>query len=142
MKGYSEMTIETVWITVATRDRLRGELGELERTTQSSETSDTARARELRQILRNAQVDRKPDDGLVEPGMRVDVRFERDGSTTSFLLGSRQLSSLDPGVDLDVYSPTSPLGAAISGRYVGDVVSFTPPSGEQQVTILTAVPFG
>ena len=134
--------MESVWMTLAVRERLAGELAVLENATYAVAPQDAARARELREILRNAQVGVKPDDGLVEPGMRVEVRFERDGSTTSFLLGSRELSGLDPDLDIEVYSPTSPLGAAISGRYVGDVVLFTPPSGEQKITILAAIPFG
>lgn len=132
------MTTESVWMTPATRQRLEEELAVLER----NESADPARARELRVLLRNAEVASKPDDGLVEAGMRVTVRFERDASESTFLLGSRELSGLDPNIDTDVYSLTSPLGQAIAGHYVGDVVRFRAPSGEQQITIVSAAPFG
>ena len=101
-----------------------------------------ARALQLRTLLRSAQVGRMPDDGLVEPGMVVTVRFAADGSETTFLLGSRDLAALDPDLEMDLYSPTSPLGGAITGRYVGDTVSYTAPSGAQEITIVSAVPFG
>ena len=73
--------------------------------------------------------------------MLVTVRFESDDSVATFLLGSRVLSQLDPTVDTEVYSPTSPLGAAINGRYVGDAVDFAAPSGTQQITVIAAAPF-
>lgn len=136
------MGTESVWMTTATRESLQAELAGLEGTTGAKDDAGLVRVQELRRLLRNAEIDRKPDDGLVEPGMLVTVRFERDGSTATFLLGRRELSALDPTVEADVYSSTSPLGAAISGRYVGDVVSFTAPSGEQKITIVQAAPFG
>jgi len=136
------MATESVWMTRTARQKLEAELAEFEHATSTTDTTRLSRARELRALLRNAEIDRKPDDGLVEPGMRVTVRFEVDGSTTTFLLGRRELTGLDPNLDTDVYSPTSPLGVAISGRYVGEVVAFTAPSGKQRITILAAVPFG
>ena len=65
--------MESVWMTLAVRERLAGELAVLENATYAVAPQDAARARELREILRNAQVGVKPDDGLVEPGMRVEV---------------------------------------------------------------------
>lgn len=133
------MTTERVWMTPAVLQRLQDELTGLDHATTDTEQ---ARALELRELIRRAEVGSPPDDGLVEPGMTVTVRFERDGSETTFLLGSRDLSGLDPDVDIEVYSPTSPLGASITGRYVGDEVTFAAPSGEQRITVLAAKPFG
>lgn len=133
------MTTERVWMTPAVLQRLQDELTGLDHATTDTEQ---ARALELRELIRRAEVGSPPDDGLVEPGMTVTVRFERDGSETTFLLGSRDLSGLDPDVDIEVYSPTSPLGASITGRYVGDEVTFAAPSGEQRITVLSAKPFG
>ncbi|WP_439564204.1 GreA/GreB family elongation factor [Microcella sp.] len=135
------MAAETIWMTQAARQKLETELAELDRAAPADGPS-LARAIELRALLRSAVVDRKPDDGLVEPGMLVTVRFATDGSESTFLLGSRALSGLDSSLDLDVYSPTSPLGAAISNRHVGDTVIFAAPSGEQRITIVSAAPFG
>jgi transcription elongation factor GreA len=135
------MSMSTVWMTPTARERLELEIEELQRELTAGREADQVRLLQLRDLLRKAEVDRKPDDGLVEPGMVITIRFERDGSTSTFLLGSRDLKALDPELDAEVYSPESPLGAAISGRYVGDVVTFAAPAGEQQVAILSAVPF-
>jgi len=49
---------------------------------------------------------------------------------------------MDSSVDLDVYSPTSPLGAAIVGKTAGDTVSYEAPNGKQiTVEIVEAKPF-
>ncbi|MBM7830837.1 transcription elongation factor GreA [Agromyces cerinus] len=136
------MTTESVWMTPAALERLEAELVELSRPGRTLTDTEQARATELRAMVRNAEVGLKPDDGLVEPGMRITVRFDDDAEPTSFLLGSRELADLDATVDLDVYSPTSPLGAAITGRYVGDAVTYQAPNRAVQVTVLEAVPFG
>ena len=74
--------------------------------------------------------------------MKVTIRFEGDSGTETFLLGSRELLSLDSAVDLDIYSPTSPLGEAISGKSVGDKASYKTPTGTTiTVEIVDAVPF-
>ncbi|SIN79036.1 GreA/GreB family elongation factor [Agromyces cerinus] len=136
------MTTESVWMTPAALERLEAELVELSRPGRTLTDTEQARATELRAMVRNAEVGLKPDDGLVEPGMRITVRFDDDAEPTSFLLGSRELADLDSTVDLDVYSPTSPLGAAITGHYVGDAVTYQAPNRAVQVTVLEAVPFG
>ncbi len=49
---------------------------------------------------------------------------------------------MDSAVDLDVYSPTSPLGAAILGKKVGDSASYDTPNGSTiTVEVVDAVPF-
>lgn len=129
---------ERVWMTPAVLATLEEELATI---ADSTESADEARAIELRELIRKAEVGSKPDDGLVEPGMTVTVRFERDGSTEKFLLGSRALVRKDS--DVEVYSPTSPLGAAITGRHVGDTVAYQAPSGASiEVSIVEAHPFG
>ena len=74
--------------------------------------------------------------------MKVTIRFKGDTDTETFLLGSRELLSLDSSVDLDVYSPTSPLGVAILGKYAGDTASYEAPNGKVlEVEIVEAKPF-
>lgn len=132
---------DPVWMTPAALAALEAELGEL--TAGTDDEVDRARMLELRELIRRAEVGAKPDDGLVEPGMTITVRFEGDGSTETFLLGSRDLVRHDTGIDVDVYSPSSPLGVAIDGRRVGDAVRYETPGGSTlEVTILAAVPFG
>ena len=102
-----------------------------------------ARIRQLEDMLRRAEVGDKPaDDGLVEAGMIVTIRFKGDTDTEQFLLGSRELLSMDSSVEIDVYSPTSPLGAALMGKKAGDSVSYETPNGKSiSVEIVEAKPF-
>ena len=96
-----------------------------------------ARIRELTEKLRNVQIGTPADDGVVEPGMVVTAVVAGDEMT--FLLGSREIAG---GTDIDVYSPTSPLGAAINGHAAGDTVSYTAPNGREiSVEIVSAKPF-
>ncbi len=100
-----------------------------------------ARIRQLQDLLRNAHVgDSPPDDGVVEPGMVVTIRYDDDDHDTErFLLGSREIGAT---TDLTVYSPDSAMGTAITGRTPGDAVTYTAPSGARiSVTVLEATPF-
>ena len=102
-----------------------------------------ARIRQLEDILRRAKVgQRPPDDGVVVPGMTVSVRFSGEDDVETFLLGSRELGSLDESVEIDVYSPQSPLGAAVLGKRVGESASYSAPNGRRvDVEIVGAKPF-
>ncbi|MBN9215075.1 MAG: hypothetical protein ABS62_00125 [Microbacterium sp. SCN 70-200] len=130
-------TIETVWMTQSALTALEAELAELNETPDAS----AARIAELRSLIRRADTGAKPDDGLIEPGMTVTARFA-DGSEETFLLGSRTAALESGDVELDVYSPDSPLGGAIAGHYVGETVSYTAPTGRAiEVTLVAAAPF-
>jgi len=159
----------TVWLTQEAYDKLKAELENLKgpvrqeivnRISAAREEGDLsenggyhaareeqgkneARIRQLEDRLRRAEVGDKPaDDGLVEAGMKVTIRFAGDTDTETFLLGSRELLSMDSAVDLDVYSPTSPLGAALLGKKVGDEVSYQAPNGSTiTVEVVAAKPF-
>ncbi|GAA3028959.1 MULTISPECIES: transcription elongation factor GreA [Streptosporangium] len=98
-----------------------------------------ARIFHLRQILDNAKVGEAPrTEGVVGPGMTVTVRFEGDDEEVAFLLASREES----GAPIDVYSPKSPLGAAINGKKIGEKATYTMPNGRSNtVEILEAVPY-
>jgi transcription elongation factor GreA len=94
----------------------------------------------LQHILESARVG-VPDrtDGVVGPGMTVTVRFVKDDDEVTFLLASREESD----IPIDVYSPRSPLGAAIMGKKVGDSATYSLPNGRSvSVEILEAVPYG
>jgi transcription elongation factor GreA len=94
-----------------------------------------ARIKQLRQILDTAQVGEAPSaDGSVQVGHVVSVTFVGDPAdgqsgaaapTEIFLLGSREQAA---DHDLEVYSPQSPLGAAVLGAKVGATVSYMLPS--------------
>jgi transcription elongation factor GreA len=99
-----------------------------------------ARIRQLEDMLRRAQVGATPkDDGVVEPGMKVTYKFVGDDDEEVFLLGAREMEDT---TDLTVYSPQSPLGAAITGHKKGERVSYEAPNGKQlEVEIVDATPF-
>jgi transcription elongation factor GreA len=99
-----------------------------------------ARIHQLTYILTHSKVGEPPrTEGVVGPGMTVTVRFEGDDAETTFLLASREES----GAPIDVYSPRSPLGEAISGKKVGETASYNLPNGKLlTVEIIDAVPYG
>ena len=70
--------------------------------------------------------------------MTVTVRFEGDDQEVTFLLASRE----EVGSPIDVYSPKSPLGAAIAGKKVGETATYSLPNGRAtSVEIIDAVPY-
>ncbi|MDO5285929.1 MAG: transcription elongation factor GreA [Actinomycetia bacterium] len=101
------------------------------------------RIRQLKEILAHAQVGTPGSGDTVQPGMKITIAFDGDrDDTDTFLLGSRELVGLDDSVDLAVYSPQSPLGAAITGHQIGDDVSYQAPNGRTiTVTIMDAVAY-
>ena len=67
------------------------------------------------------------------------MRFVEFDDTETFLLGSREEAAT---ASIDVYSPTSPLGAAVLGKKVGETVEYETPAGKTlQVEILSAEPY-
>ncbi len=99
-----------------------------------------ARIITLQHILENSRVGGPPrTDGIVGPGMTVTIRFVKDDDEVTFLLASREESD----IPIDVYSPRSPLGAAIMGKKVGEKATYSLPNGRNAtVEILEAVPYG
>ena len=100
-----------------------------------------ARIRQLEDMLRQAEVgETPPDDGVVEPGMKVTTRFVGDTATEVFLLGAREMAETTE--DLQVFSPQSPLGSAIIGFTRGETVTYEAPNGKKlKVEIVEAVPY-
>jgi transcription elongation factor GreA len=159
----------TIWLTQEAHDRLQAELDHLrgpartEIATKIAEARDEgdlrenggyhaareeqgkseARIRQLEDMLRRAEVGEPPaDDGLVEPGMVVTIRFAGDDDSETFLLGSREMLGLDVSVDIEVYSPQSPLGLAINGKKAGESATYAAPNGREiTVTIVDAKPY-
>jgi transcription elongation GreA/GreB family factor len=132
-------------MTQQTKDRLLAELAELSEPHIGSGTADIteqqarqARIHQIHDLLSVAVVgEDPPDDGVAEPGMVLTVRYD-DGDTETFLLGVRD----DDQSGLEVYSPQSPLGKAITGARPGEQRSYQVPSGANvTVTLLEAVPY-
>jgi transcription elongation factor GreA len=167
----SENSSQTIWLTQEAYDKLKNELDHLsgpgraaiaQKIAQARAEGDLsenggyhaardeqghqeARIRQLTDMLDRAQVGQAPvASGEVAPGTRITVAFDGDESDTdTFVLGSRELLGLDDGVDsTNVYSPQSPLGAAILGKKEGDAASYVAPNGRSiNVTVVKVEPF-
>ena len=88
-----------------------------------------ARIRQLTVMLENANIGTpNVEDGLVSQGMVVTVHFPDLDDTETFLLGSREEAA---HISIDVYSPTSPLGAAVLGQEIGADISYQTPNGKE-----------
>jgi transcription elongation factor GreA len=156
-----------IWLTQQTSDRLHAELDNLrgplraeviERISAARDEGDLkengayhaakdeqgkmeARIRQLEEMLDHANVtiDSSPDDNTVSPGKVVTYRFAGDDDEV-FLLGAREIA--EDQTDIDVYSPESPLGAALLGAKAGETVDFEQPNGKvAKIEIVSAVPF-
>ena len=87
-----------------------------------------ARVKVLTHLLENAKVGApEAAEGVVAQGQVVTVRLVEFDDEETFLLGSREEAATYSG---DVYSPTSPLGAAVLGAKVGDTVAYSTPGGK------------
>lgn len=99
-----------------------------------------ARIRQLQELLRTAKVGEAPtESGVAAPGTVVTIRYDGDNDTETFLLANREEGSHG---DLEVYSPSSPLGEALMGAKVGDTRKYELPNGNTMtVSLLKAEPF-
>ena len=92
------------------------------------------RIRQLQSILENAVVidDGAGQEGVVETGSVVTLRYEGDDDAEQYLIGSIE----ERREGLSVISPNSPLGQALLGKRPGETVSYEAPSGTLQVEIV------
>ncbi|MFD7657502.1 GreA/GreB family elongation factor [Actinosynnema sp. NPDC059797] len=141
-----------VWLTPDAHQRLRTELADLFAAGAAVESADPEehgpaarrqreeRIREIQELLNNAVVgEDPPDDGIAEPGMVLTVRYDDTDDTETFLLGMR---AVEHG-EIEVYSPESPLGAALVGARPGEQRTYRVPGGSTiRVTLVDAVPYG
>ena len=99
-----------------------------------------ARVKVLRHMLENAKIGAPPAaEGEVAQGQVVTVRLVEFDEEETFLLGSREEAAT---ASISVYSPTSPLGAAVLGAKVGDTVTYDTPAGKTfTVEVLKAEPY-
>ena len=152
-----------VWLTQEAFDRLKAELehrsGDLReeikaRITAAREEGDLkenggyhaareeqgkneGRVRQLTKMLEAAQIGTPEiEEGIVSQGMVVTVHFPDLDDTETFLLGSREEAA---HTSIDVYSPTSPMGAAVLNQAVGAEISYEAPSGKTlRIAIVSA----
>jgi len=159
-------TAASTWLTQEAFDRLKGELDELitnrpviateinarreegdlkenggYHAAREEQSKQETRIRTLQELLNEAQVGVRPSsDGTVEPGMVVTVSYDGDAEDSeTFLLGSREEGMHGA---MQVYSPQSPLGAAIRGATPGEAREYELPNGKtQKVTVVECKPY-
>jgi transcription elongation factor GreA len=156
---------QTTWLTQEAYDRLAAELDERQTARRTEITKriaaareegdlrenggyhaakdeqgkNEARIRQLRHMFEHAQIGSpETEEGQAAHGMIVTVSVLATGREIRFLLGSREEAAHAPA-DLQVVSPTSPMGAAMDGARVGDEVTYTTPAGKAMTVRLTHV---
>lgn len=165
----AEQTSDTIWLTQEAFDKLSNELEYLKGDGRAEVTERIARARDegdlrenggyhaareeqgqmearilqLEDMLRRAQVGEAPADDVAAPGNQITVAYFGDeDDTDTFLLGSREVMGLDDSVDIQVFSPQSPLGEAVLNKKVGESTSYEAPNGKTiEVKIVRVEPF-
>lgn len=96
-----------------------------------------ARVRQLRHLLEHAQIGApEADHDEVAQGRVITVRFVAFDEEETFLLGSREESA---HASIDVYSPTSPLGAAVLGLRTGQQATYALANGKEMVVEVVRV---
>ena len=75
--------------------------------------------RQLEEMLEHGRTETPADDGVVAPGKVVTYRFAGDDEDEKFLLGAREIEDDYDDQDFEVFSPQSPLGAALIGATQG-----------------------
>ena len=92
------------------------------------------RIRQLKSILEKATIVEELPDGVVGAGTIVTIVYDGDDDDLAerYLVGHIE----ERTGELDVVSPTSPMGAALVGATEGSTVSYLAPGGALQVKIL------
>jgi transcription elongation factor GreA len=92
------------------------------------------RIRQLSAMLENAEIVQGDNGEHVSHGSVVAIRYAGDDEVERYLIGSIE----ERHDDLEVISPSSPLGEALIGSGPGDSVTFRAPTGaELEVEIVS-----
>jgi len=84
------------------------------------------RIRHLETLVKNAEIVESGGSDVIEAGSIVEIRYEGDDESERYLIGSIE----ERHNDLEVMSPGSPLGKALLGHRMGDVVDYETPTGK------------
>lgn len=87
----------------------------------------------LASLLENATIIEATGEGAVVAGCVVSISYEGDDEVERYLLGSIE----ERHDDLEVISPGSPLGSALMGHAVDDVVGYEAPGGILKVRVVS-----
>src|SRR3954447_24383446 len=91
------------------------------------------RIRHLEALVKNAEIVEGGHSEVVATGSIVSIRYEGDDDVERYLIGSIE----ERHDDLEIVSPGSPLGKALIGHKVGDIVDFEAPARVLKVEIVT-----
>ncbi len=143
--GFEELQAELRRLQAKRQDELSGypemqpfdvdpshEEGAYDNAREDKETTEE-RIGHLKLVLEHADVigDEDPDPGRVDPGERVTVWDVMERTTRQFdLIGREEAIAGREGISLD-----SPVGKALLGRRVGDVVTVDVPDGKARYAI-------
>jgi transcription elongation factor GreA len=95
-----------------------------------------ARIRKLEHLLNTAEVRAVTDTGQVEVGCVVTVT-DSDGDELDYFVAPQE----NKVAGMLLASPSSPMGEALLGATVGDVVSYKAPGGTFKVTVKAVRPY-
>ena len=84
------------------------------------------RIRHLEALIKDAEIVESGGTDAVQAGSIVEIRYEGDDDSERYLIGSIE----ERHTDLEVISPGSPMGQALLGHRVGDVVDYETPTGK------------
>jgi transcription elongation factor GreA len=84
------------------------------------------RIRHLEALIKDAEIVEGGSTEVVDAGSIVDIQYEGDDESERYLIGSIE----ERHTDFEVMSPGSPLGKALLGHRVGDVVDYETPTGK------------
>ena len=82
------------------------------------------RIRHLTALLEQSEIVEGGDSDEVRTGSLVSIRYEGDEDAERYLIGSIE----ERRDDVEVMSPGSPLGQALLGKCVGDIVEYEAPN--------------
>ena len=85
------------------------------------------RIRQLESILEHCEIVDAVDDGTVQAGSIVTLRYEADDEVQRYFVGSIE----EQREGLEVLSPASPLGQTLLGAKAGQKVSYEAPTGAE-----------
>ncbi|MEY2421587.1 MAG: transcription elongation factor GreA [Acidimicrobiaceae bacterium] len=91
------------------------------------------RIRHLEALIKNAEIVEVGASDVVVAGSIVGIRYVGDDDIERYLIGSIE----ERHDDFDVISPGSPLGKALLGNKVGDIVDYEAPARVLKVEIVS-----
>ena len=135
----TETQTQVTWLTQESYDRLKAELDQLiaNRPVIAAEINERREEGDLKE--NGGYHAAREEQG--QPGSVVKVYYDGDQSDTeTFLIATREEGARND--NLEIYSPNSPLGAALLHAKVGETREYTLPNGSvMKVTLLSAEPY-